>query len=317
MTEKNINIDPDTLPEFYGTESKNVERIKQLFPKLKIIIRGDEVKASGEAQEVTYFETFIANIMDHLFRFNKLEVKDIDMIFQEKAIFNEKQDSVIIYGINGKAISPRSENQKSMVDKFRQNDLLFAIGPAGTGKTYLAISLAVRALKNNEVKRIVLSRPAVEAGENLGFLPGDLKNKLDPYLQALYDALLDILPGMKLNKLMEQGTIQIAPLAYMRGRTLSDAVVILDEAQNSTISQLKMFLTRMGENSKFIVTGDVTQIDLPNRSNSGLVKAANILKNIKGIEFVYFSKEDIVRHPLVSPIVEAFEKEDEKGRLRD
>jgi len=286
MTEKNINIDPDTLPEFYGTESKNVERIKQLFPKLKIIIRGDEVKASGEAQEVTYFETFIANIMDHLFRFNKLEVKDIDMIFQEKAIFNEKQDSVIIYGINGKAISPRSENQKSMVDKFRQNDLLFAIGPAGTGKTYLAISLAVRALKNNEVKRIVLSRPAVEAGENLGFLPGDLKNKLDPYLQALYDALLDILPGMKLNKLMEQGTIQIAPLAYMRGRTLSDAVVILDEAQNSTISQLKMFLTRMGENSKFIVTGDVTQIDLPNRSNSGLVKAANILKNIKGIEFV-------------------------------
>jgi phosphate starvation-inducible PhoH-like protein len=317
MTEKNINIDPDTLPEFYGTESKNVERIKQLFPKLKIIIRGDEVKASGEAPEVSFFETFINNIQEHLFRFNKLEVKDIDMIFQEKAIYNEKQDSVIIYGINGKAIAPRSENQKRLVDKFRQNDLLFAIGPAGTGKTYLAISLAVRALKNNEVKRIVLSRPAVEAGENLGFLPGDLKNKLDPYLQALYDALLDILPGMKLNKLMEQGTIQIAPLAYMRGRTLSDAVVILDEAQNSTISQLKMFLTRMGENSKFIVTGDITQIDLPNKSNSGLVKAANILKDIKGIDFVYFSREDIVRHPLVSPIVEAFEKEDEKRRLKD
>jgi phosphate starvation-inducible protein PhoH and related proteins len=309
MIEKNINIDHDTLPEFYGSESKNAERIKQLFPRLKIIIRGDEVKFSGEAQEVAFFETFINNINDHLYRYNNLELKDIDLIFQEKANFGDKSDSVIIYGVSGKPIMPRSENQKKLVDKFKQNDLIFAIGPAGTGKTYLAISLAVRALKNNEVRRIVLSRPAVEAGENLGFLPGDLKNKLDPYLQALYDALLDILPGIKLNKLMEQGIIQIAPLAYMRGRTLSDAVVILDEAQNSTITQLKMFLTRMGENSKFIVTGDITQIDLPNKSNSGLVKACQLLKDIKGIEFIYFSKEDIVRHPLVTPIVEAFEKE--------
>jgi phosphate starvation-inducible PhoH-like protein len=309
MTEKNINIDPDTLPEFYGSESKNIERIKQFFPKLKILIRGDEVKVSGEAQEVSFFETFITNINEHLFRFNKLEIKDIELIFQEKAIINDKSDSVIIYGVNGKAIVPKSENQKRLVDTYRKNDLVFAIGPAGTGKTYLAISLAVRALKNNEVRRIVLSRPAVEAGENLGFLPGDLKNKLDPYLQALYDALLDILPGVKLNKLLEQGTIQIAPLAYMRGRTLNDAVVILDEAQNTTISQLKMFLTRMGENSKFLVTGDITQIDLPNRINSGLIKAAQILKGIPGIDFIYFSKEDIVRHPLVTPIVEAFEKD--------
>jgi phosphate starvation-inducible protein PhoH and related proteins len=309
MIEKNINIDHDTLPEFYGSESKNVERIKQLFPKLKIVIRGDEIKVSGEAQEVSFFETFVNNINEHLYRFNNIELKDIDLIFQDKSNFFDKSESVIIYGVSGKPIVPRSENQKKLVDKYKQNDLIFAIGPAGTGKTYLAISLAVKALKNNEVRRIVLSRPAVEAGENLGFLPGDLKNKLDPYLQALYDALLDILPGIRLNKLMEQGTIQIAPLAYMRGRTLSDAVVILDEAQNSTISQLKMFLTRMGENSKFIVTGDITQIDLPNKSNSGLVKAGNILKNIKGIEFVYFSNEDIVRHPLVTPIVEAFEKE--------
>jgi phosphate starvation-inducible PhoH-like protein len=309
MIEKNINIDHDTLPEFYGTENKNIERIKQIFPKLKIVIRGDEVKAAGEAQEMRLFETFMTNINEHLYRFNHLELKDIDLIFQEKANINDKSDSVIIYSLTGKPIVPRSENQKKLVDKFKQNDLVFAIGPAGTGKTYLAISLAVRALKNNEVKRIVLSRPAVEAGENLGFLPGDLKNKLDPYLQALYDALLDIFPGIKLNKLLEQGTIQIAPLAYMRGRTLSDSVVILDEAQNSTITQLKMFLTRMGENSKFIVTGDITQIDLPNKLNSGLVKATKILKDIRGIEFIYFSKEDIVRHPLVTPIVDAFEKE--------
>ncbi len=311
MTEKKINIDPDTLPEFYGSESKNIERIKQLFPKLKIIIRGDEVKVSGEAQEVAYFESYINNVNEHLFRFNKLEIKDLELIFQEKAIINDKSDSVIIYGVNGKAIVPKSENQKRLVNTYRKNDLVFAIGPAGTGKTYLAISLAVRALKNNEVRRIVLSRPAVEAGENLGFLPGDLKNKLDPYLQALYDALLDILPGVRLNKLLEQGTIQIAPLAYMRGRTLNDSVVILDEAQNTTISQLKMFLTRMGENSKFIVTGDITQIDLPNKMNSGLIKATQILKGITGIDFIYFSKEDIVRHPLVTPIVEAFEKDSE------
>jgi phosphate starvation-inducible PhoH-like protein len=309
MTEKNINIDAGALPEFYGSESKNAERIIQLFPKLKIIIRGDELKVSGVSKEIANFELFINNVKEHLNRFNKLEIKDIDLIFQEKINFNDKPDSVIIYGVNGKPIVPRSENQKRLVEKFMQNDLIFAVGPAGTGKTYLAISLAVRALKNNEVKRIILSRPAVEAGENLGFLPGDLKDKLDPYLQALYDALLDILPGIKLNKLLEQGTIQIAPLAYMRGRTLSDAVVILDEAQNSTISQLKMFLTRMGEHSKFIVTGDITQIDLPNKSNSGLVKASNILKGIKGIEFIFFSREDIVRHPLVSPIVEAFEKD--------
>ncbi len=232
------------------------------------------------------------------------------LIFQEKLQFNQADGNVIVYGVNGKPIVPRSENQKKMVTEYQKNDMLFAIGPAGTGKTYLAIALAVRALKNNEIKRIILSRPAVEAGENLGFLPGDMKNKLDPYLQALYDALLDILPGAKLNKLIEQGIIQIAPLAFMRGRTLSDAVVILDEAQNSTIAQLKMFLTRMGESSKFIITGDITQIDLPKKSNSGLLKVSKLLTKIKGIKFIFFNRDDIVRHRLVSPIIEAFEKDE-------
>jgi phosphate starvation-inducible PhoH-like protein len=309
MTEKILNIEPNSIIDFYGNDSKNIDRIKQLFPKLKLVFRGDEIKISGEQSELEGFIKFIDNIKKQLFHFNKLEVKDIDLIFQEKTKFESNSGNVIVYGMNGKPVVPRSENQKRLVNEFLKNDLIFAVGPAGTGKTYLAISLAVRALKNNEIKRIILSRPAVEAGENLGFLPGDLKNKLDPYLQALYDALLDILPGAKLNKLIEQGTIQIAPLAYMRGRTLSDAVVILDEAQNSTISQLKMFLTRMGESSKFIITGDITQIDLPKKSNSGLLKVSKILRDIPGIEFVFFNREDIVRHRLVSPIIEAFEND--------
>ena len=311
MIEKKIYLDPDSLIDFYGIESKNIEKIKQLYPKLKIVIRGDEIKVSGEENEVKSFDTFIDKLKKQLNRFNKLEQKDIELIFQDKIKLTRDSDSVIIYGVSGKPIVPRSENQNKLVKQYRKNDLIFAVGPAGTGKTYLAIALAVRAMKNNEVRKIILSRPAVEAGESLGFLPGDIKNKLDPYLQALYDALLDILPGKKLNKLIEQGIIQIAPLAYMRGRTLNDAVVILDEAQNTTISQLKMFLTRMGENSKFIVTGDITQIDLPNKKNSGLLKVSKLLKNINGIEFIYFNKDDIVRHRLVSPIVEAFEKDED------
>lgn len=314
MIEKKIYLDPDSLIEFYGNNSKNTEKIKQLFPKLKIIIRGDEIKVSAEDHEVKNFELFINKLKKQLDRFNKLEIKDIELIFNNKINLNFDSNSVIIYGNNGKPVTARSENQKKFVNSYYKNDMIFAVGPAGTGKTYLAISLAVRALKNNEVRRIILSRPAVEAGESLGFLPGDLKDKLDPYLQALYDALSDILPGNKLNKLMEQSIIQIAPLAYMRGRTLNDAVVILDEAQNTTVSQLKMFLTRMGENSKFIITGDITQIDLPRKANSGLLKVNEILKNIKGIKFIYFNKEDIQRHYLVSPIVEAFEKDTEKSR---
>lgn len=309
MIEKIINIDPDSLTDFYGKESKNAEKIIQLFPKLKVVIRGDMIKVSGKESEVVEFEIFIDNIKKQLERFNRLELKDIELIYSDKIKFNKAPDSVIIFGVNGKPIIPRTDNQKKLVQAYHKNDLVFAIGPAGTGKTYLAIALAVRAMKNNEVRRIILSRPAVEAGESLGFLPGDMKDKLDPYLQALYDALLDILPGNKLNKLIEQGSIQIAPLAYMRGRTLSDAVVILDEAQNTTVSQLKMFLTRMGEHSKFIITGDITQIDLPKKANSGLLKVNKILQDIKGIKFIHFNKKDIVRHPLVSPIVDAFEKD--------
>ncbi len=310
MNDKKKYLDSDSLMDFYGKDSKNIEKIKYLFPKLKIVIRGDQVKASGETNEVDDFYKFIENLKTHIDRYNKLETKDIVLIFQDKLQFEKSNDSIIVYGVNGKPILPRSKNQKLLVQQFHKNDLIFAVGPAGTGKTYLAIALAVRALKNNEVKRIILSRPAVEAGENLGFLPGDLKNKLDPYMQALYDALLDILPGAKLNKLLEQGKIQIAPLAFMRGRTLSDAVVILDEAQNTTIAQLKMFLTRMGENSKFLITGDITQIDLPNKKNSGLLKVNSILKKIKGIAFTTFNRDDIIRHKLVSPIIEAFEKDE-------
>jgi len=310
MIEKKIYLDPDTLIDFYGNESKNVEKIKQLFPKLKIVVRGDVIKVLGEGNEVEDFEKFIENVKKQIDRYNKLEIKDVELIFQDKIEFSQGHSNVIIYGNGGKPIVPRSENQKKLVKQFYKDDMLFAVGPAGTGKTYLAIALAVRALKNKEVKRIILSRPAVEAGENLGFLPGDLKNKLDPYLQALYDALLDILPGIKVNKLIEQGIIQIAPLAFMRGRTLNDAVVILDEAQNTTIAQLKMFLTRMGENSKFIITGDITQIDLPKKSNSGLLKVSKILTDIKGVSFTFFNKNDIVRHRLVAPIIVAFEKDE-------
>ncbi len=311
MIEKKIYLDPDSLVDFYGNDSKNIDRIKSLFPKLKLIFRGDEIRVSGEKNEVEEFNSFTENLKLRLEKYNSLSVKEITLIFEKKIKPVSKSENIIIYGNNGKPVFPRSENQRIFVNLYNKKDLIFAVGPAGTGKTYLAIALAVRALKNNEVKRIILSRPAVEAGENLGFLPGDLKDKLDPYLQALYDALLDILPGNKLTKLIEQGIIQIAPLAYMRGRTLNDAVVVLDEAQNTTVPQLKMFLTRMGENSKFIVTGDMTQIDLPNKTNSGLVKVYKILKGIEGIGFADFTKEDIVRHRLVAPIVEAFERDDD------
>jgi phosphate starvation-inducible PhoH-like protein len=309
MNEKNIFLDSSSLIEFYGQNNINTEKIKQFFPKMKIVFRGDMVIASGEPDEVSIFEIFIERLQNHLDKYNKIDPQNIEQIYREEKNEFLNDDNILIFGRSGQPVKPRTEGQKRLIEAYEKDDLIFAIGPAGTGKTYLAITLAIRALKRKEIKKIILSRPAVEAGESLGFLPGDMKEKLDPYLQALYDALHDMIPGKKLNEYIEQGIVQIAPLAYMRGRTLSDSFVILDEAQNTTINQLKMFLTRMGENSKFIVTGDITQIDLPDIRKSGLLKVKEILRNIKGISFVFFDKRDIIRHKLVSPIIDAFEND--------
>ncbi len=310
MSECKIYLDSEKLAGFYGLNHVNIDRIKRYFPELKILARGDMVKAEGEPERLERFKLFMDSINLHLDRYNKIDENDIERINLNDAPHTRIDKDVLTYGLSGRPIKARTASQHRMVEEYTKNDMLFAVGPAGTGKTYLAISLAVKALKAKEVRRIILSRPAVEAGERLGFLPGDLKMKLDPYLQALYDALNDMIPAGRLNDYMEQGVIQIAPLAYMRGRTLSDAVVILDEAQNTTLSQLKMFLTRMGENSKFIITGDVTQIDLPDKYSSGLLKAAQLLQDIEGISFVYFDKKDVLRHKLVSAVVDAFERAD-------
>ncbi len=310
MSECKFYIDSEKLAGFYGTNHANIDRIKKYFPELKIIARGDMVKAEGEQERLDRFKIFMESLAIHLDRYNRIEESDIERININENIPARTEKDVITYGVSGRLIKARTVSQQRMVEDYINNDLIFAVGPAGTGKTYLAIALAVKALKSKEVRRIVLSRPAVEAGERLGFLPGDLKMKLDPYMQALYDALNDMIPAGRLNDYIEQGIIQIAPLAYMRGRTLSDSVVILDEAQNTTLSQLKMFLTRMGENSKFIVTGDVTQIDLPDKRTSGLLRATELLKNIDGIAFRYFDKKDIIRHRLVTAVVDAFERAD-------
>jgi len=314
MIEKLIylnGIDPINL---YGINNLKFEKIKVFFPKLKIIARGHEIKAIGASDAVKDFEEKIELLVNHFNRYHNLNEENISDILGNgnPSAISENDDSVLLYGVTGKPVKARTKHQQEMVKDFRKNDLLFAVGPAGTGKTYLAIALAVRALKNKEVKRIILSRPAVEAGEKLGFLPGDMKEKLDPYLQALYDALNDMLPAKKLEEYTLKGMIQIAPLAFMRGRTLEDAVVILDEAQNASLNQLKMFLTRMGEHSKFIVTGDITQIDLPNKKDSGLVITQKMLKNIKGIAMIDFDADDIVRHKLVRQIVNAYENYSEK-----
>ena len=302
-------IDPAV---FYGQNNVNLDIIKALYPKLRIVARGSIIKINGEEELISEFEEKMDAIQKYASKFNRIDEKILrEIIIDNKAFESEPTDS-IIYGVNGKPITARTANQKKLVDSFYHNDLLFAIGPAGSGKTYTAIALAVRALKNKETRKIILSRPAVEAGERLGFLPGDMKEKIDPYLQPLYDALKDMIPAVKLKEYTETEVIQIAPLAYMRGRTLNDAVVILDEAQNTTTNQLKMFLTRMGRNAKFIVTGDVTQIDLPSRQMSGLVQAMRILKDIDGIEKVMFNAKDIVRHKLVQKIVEAYEKQNNK-----
>ncbi|SFD95971.1 PhoH family protein [Thermophagus xiamenensis] len=310
MIEKLIYLESVDLVEFMGVKNAKLNLIKAGFPKLRIVARGNWLKAMGGAEEVADFETKINQLIEHYERYNVLTEDSILNILSGKEVTQpENSDDIILFGVNGKPIKARTENQRKLVKAFENNDLMFAVGPAGSGKTYTAIALAVRALKNRMVRRIILSRPAVEAGEKLGFLPGDMKEKIDPYLQPLYDALQDMIPAVKLKEYLENGTIQIAPLAYMRGRTLNDAFVILDEAQNTTTNQLKMFLTRMGTSAKFVVTGDVTQIDLPNPLTSGLVQAMRILKGIKGIERINFTVKDIVRHRLVQDIVEAYEKE--------
>ena len=297
---------------FYGVNNVNMQLIKTLFPKLRIVARGNVMKVIGDEDESELFLKKIREVEKYCEEFNSLSEDVILDIIKGKAPVITIQENLIIHGMNGKPIVARTENQQRLVKAFEENDLVFATGPAGTGKTFVAIALAVKALKNKEIRKIILSRPAVEAGEKLGFLPGEMKDKLDPYLQPLYDALQDMVPGAKLKEYMENNVIQIAPLAFMRGRTLNDAVIILDEAQNTTTHQIKMFLTRLGMNAKMIITGDVTQIDLPPTATSGLVQAMQILKGVKGIGKVEFEKKDIVRHKLVQRIVEAYDKFDSK-----
>lgn len=297
---------------FYGVNNVNMQLIKTLFPKLRIVARGNVMKVIGDEDESELFLKKIREVEKYCEEFNSLSEDVILDIIKGKVPVITKQENLIIHGMNGKPIVARTENQQRLVKAFEENDLVFATGPAGTGKTFVAIALAVKALKNKEIRKIILSRPAVEAGEKLGFLPGEMKDKLDPYLQPLYDALQDMVPGAKLKEYMENNVIQIAPLAFMRGRTLNDAVIILDEAQNTTTHQIKMFLTRLGMNAKMIITGDVTQIDLPPTATSGLVQAMQILKGVKGIGKVEFEKKDIVRHKLVQRIVEAYDKFDSK-----
>ena len=313
MIERIIILEDIDPVVFFGVNNNNVKLLKTLYPKLKIVARGNVIKASGDEEQMAHFEERIRELEKFSVTTNVLKEEDIVKIVKGKTPEIVKQDNLIIYGLNGKPILARTKNQQKLVEEFDKNDMVYAIGPAGSGKTYTAIALAVRALKNRQVRRIILSRPAVEAGEKLGFLPGDMQDKIDPYLQPLYDALEDMLPPFKLKEYLETKVIQIAPLAFMRGRTLSDAVIILDEAQNTSRAQIKMFLTRMGMNAKMIVTGDVTQIDLPSHQQSGLVHSMSVLHRVKGVGKVEFDKKDIVRHKLVQRIVEAYDKSEERA----
>lgn len=314
MIERIIIVDSVDPVVFYGVNNTNIQLIRNLFPKLRIAARGSIIKVIGDDAETSVFEQKVKKLEEYCAKYNKLPQEVIIDMVRGEAPQEVKLDDVIIYGVNGKPIVGRTPNQQRLVKAFQENDLTFALGPAGTGKTYVAIALAVKALKNRQVKKIILSRPAVEAGEKLGFLPGDMKEKLDPYLQPLYDALEDMIPAVKLKEYMESNVIQIAPLAFMRGRTLSDAVIVLDEAQNTTAHQIKMFMTRLGLGSKMIVTGDITQIDLPRTVTSGLVQALGILRGVPGIGRVEFDRRDIVRHRLVQLIVEAYQNYDEERR---
>lgn len=316
MIEKHIvieDIDPVTL---YGVNNCNLQIIKAMYPKLRIVARGNVLHVMGDELEMCAFEEHITKLQSHCLKFNSLTEEELLQILHGEKTRKDGNEGVIVYSVTGKPIMARSQNQQRLVQAYKENDMVFAVGPAGSGKTYTSIALAVRALKNKEIRKIILSRPAVEAGEKLGFLPGDMKDKIDPYLQPLYDALEDMIPTQRLREMMDQNIIQIAPLAFMRGRTLNDAVVILDEAQNTTGAQIKMFLTRMGMGTKMIITGDVTQIDLPQHIRSGLVEAIHVLRNVPGIGFIHMDRRDIVRHKLVTRIVDAYEKEASDDRER-
>ena len=310
MAEKKFtltNIDPI---EIYGSRNSKLDLIKSYYPKLKIIARGGKLTVLGEEEMIEQFETKLQVLIQHFHKYNRLTESNIDrLIMEDHNVVLELDDDVIVHGTHGKLVKARTSNQRKLVDLSYDKDMVFAIGPAGTGKTYTAVALAVRALKNKEVKRIILTRPAVEAGENLGFLPGDMKDKLDPYMQPLYDALNDMIPSEKLKAFIEERVIQIAPLAFMRGRTLDNAFVILDEGQNTTVQQMKMFLTRMGRSAKFVVTGDMTQIDLPNRQKSGLRHSLELLKDVPEIGIVYLDQKDVIRHKLVMKIIQAYKQE--------
>ena len=310
MIEKHIVLEDIDPVVFYGVGNCHLQMIRSLYPKLRIVARDNVIRILGDEEQMVSFEENIEKILQHVLRFNALKEEDIIDIIKGKRTKDEVPEGVVVYSMSGRPIKARTINQQRLIEAYNQNDMIFAVGPAGTGKTYLSIALAVKALKEKTAKKIILSRPAVEAGEKLGFLPGDMKDKIDPYLQPLYDALEDMLPQIKLQDMMEKHVIQIAPLAFMRGRTLSDAVVILDEAQNTTPAQIRMFLTRMGWNTKMIITGDMTQIDLPHSQKSGLIEALHILNNIEGIGVVNLDQRDIVRHKLVTRIVNAYEEYD-------
>jgi len=314
MTEIVIFLEDIDPVVFFGTNNVILDKIRSFFPKIKILARGNEIKCMGEESEITIFAEKFNELLEYYQKYHRLESQDIEKYFLDaehmKSVSGGEFEQILVFGTSGKPIRARTVNQLALVNEYKSNDLIIAEGPAGTGKTYTSIALAVRSLKEREVKKIILTRPAVEAGERLGFLPGEMKEKLDPYLQPLYDALHDMLPFKKLETWLEDGTVQIAPLAFMRGRTLENAFVILDEAQNATISQLKMFLTRMGVSSKFIMTGDTTQIDLPKRNESGLLQAMRILSGIEGVSVIKFDERDIVRHKLVKMIIRAYENEE-------
>jgi phosphate starvation-inducible protein PhoH and related proteins len=314
LIEKIILLENISLIDFLGVENKTIDTLAAAFPKSKIVSRGNEVLIKGSTEEITQIDDILTSLVDHYHRYGKVTEENVHNYLgreQEMLVSDiaDSNDDIIVYGTRGNPIKPKSVNQQKLVQLVKENDLVFALGPAGTGKTYISVALAVRALKNKWVKKIIITRPAVEAGENLGFLPGDLKEKIDPYLRPIYDALNDMLPFEKLKYYMEREIIEIAPLAYMRGRTLNNAFILLDEAQNTTPMQMKMFLTRMGPESKMIITGDATQVDLPTRQQSGLKDAARILSNIKGIGFIELSEKDVVRHRLVRDIIEAYGKE--------